>query len=156
MHVFVQLQAMASHDVYDPYNGRETFSIRQYPFKHAIARLLTPSEWASATSSSKHSPAYARYLFTAYVDLLRETGILNQRSSIGGRRLGEDVLQPYNIVFTEGWMMAVPRSQRKFEDTIDVNGLGFAGLLLARDAEALELIKSSTPPQVLQGVALPR
>lgn len=162
----VLLTTMASQEVYDPFDSRHTFRLRQYNFQHAFVRLMSQSQWKSAVSGYKVQPSYARYLYTAYVDLMRETGILQlqQDASLGRmrqRRLEEasaaatEDLAPYNIVLTESWMLVVPRSQRLFQDAVDVNGLGFAGLLLARDAAARALIEKVGPIQVLAGVATP-
>ena len=47
---------------------------------------------------------------------------------------------PYNLLFTREWMLPVPRSKEFFE-SISVNALGFAGALLARTPEEMDIIK---------------
>jgi ATP adenylyltransferase len=61
---------------------------------------------------------------------------------------------PYNLLVTREWMMIVPRSQESFQ-SIAVNSLGFAGALLVRDLEQLELLKTLTPLTLLQSVSIP-
>jgi ATP adenylyltransferase/5',5'''-P-1,P-4-tetraphosphate phosphorylase II len=38
-------------------------------------------------------------------------------------------------------MMLILRSQANYDDSISINGLGFAGLLLGRDESAIDTIK---------------
>jgi ATP adenylyltransferase len=54
----------------------------------------------------------------------------------------EETLQsgPYNLLFTRQWMLLVPRSKEFFE-SISINSLGFAGALLARNRDEMDLIK---------------
>jgi ATP adenylyltransferase len=52
-------------------------------------------------------------------------------------------------------MMIVPRSQESFQ-SIAVNSLGFAGALLVRDLEQLEVLKTLTPLHLLQSVSIPQ
>ena len=68
---------------------------------------------------------------------------------------GSGTPAPYNLLFTRTWMVVVPRSRECFRN-ISVNALGFAGVLLVRDAEELALLTSHRPLQVLRHVALPR
>lgn len=58
---------------------------------------------------------------------------------------------PYNLLATRDWLMLVPRSQESFAD-ISVNSLGFAGALLVRSPEQLQLLKQMGPLQLLQAV----
>jgi sulfate adenylyltransferase (ADP) / ATP adenylyltransferase len=59
----------------------------------------------------------------------------------------------YNFLMTKKWMLLVPRSQESFE-SIAVNSLGFAGALLVRNQEQLELLKQYTPLTLLKKVAI--
>ena len=60
---------------------------------------------------------------------------------------------PYNLLVTRDWMMVVPRSRECFQG-ISINALGFAGLLLARDA-AEAAVLAAGPMRALQAVAPP-
>ncbi len=60
--------------------------------------------------------------------------------------------RPYNMLLTRRWMMVVPRSLDRFE-RISINALGFAGSLLVRDRERLDLVKTLGPGAILRGVA---
>jgi ATP adenylyltransferase len=63
--------------------------------------------------------------------------------------------KPYNLLVTRDWMLYVPRSVEKY-GPISVNALGFAGSLLARDEEELELIRERGPLGILADVGVAR
>ncbi len=60
----------------------------------------------------------------------------------------------YNLVLTERWLLAVPRSQHSYLG-VDVNGMGFFGALLANDHETAEVVKRVGPFNILKGVVPP-
>lgn len=60
----------------------------------------------------------------------------------------------YNFVFTESWMMAVPRHQECYEGR-SINSLGPIGMLLAKSDEDLEFYKSTGPDVILQNLCFP-
>jgi ATP adenylyltransferase len=62
--------------------------------------------------------------------------------------------KPYCLLLTRQWMLLVPRS-REFFDSISINALGFAGALLVRDGEQMDLIKKVGPVNILKAVSLP-
>jgi ATP adenylyltransferase len=59
---------------------------------------------------------------------------------------------PYNLLVTRDWMFLLPRT-RGFFHGIEVNALGFAGTLLARDKGQLAFIKHEGPMTLLRNVA---
>ncbi|QDZ39993.1 phosphorylase [Euhalothece natronophila Z-M001] len=61
----------------------------------------------------------------------------------------------YNFLMTREWMLIVPRKQEKFQ-SIGVNSLGFAGGLLVKDQEELELVKKIGPLKILEAVGYSR
>jgi len=77
-------------------------------------------------------------LFELYRSLMADQGL-------GG---GES---PYNMLLTRRWMMVVPRNMDRFE-RVSINALGFAGSLLVRDTERLDLIKTLGPGTILRAV----
>ncbi len=62
---------------------------------------------------------------------------------------------PYNLLVTRGWMLALPRQQDQYQ-SIPVNSLGFAGSLLVKNREQLELLKTLGPMTILKHVACQR
>ncbi len=60
--------------------------------------------------------------------------------------------QPYNLLVTPRWMMAVPRPVERWEG-ISVNALGFAGSLLVPDRERLEKVRRAGPIAALVAAA---
>ena len=63
-----------------------------------------------------------------------------------------DARQPYNLLVTREWMLLVPRKQESSHG-VEVNSLGLAGALFARDAEQLSRIESIGPMNLLCEVA---
>ena len=61
---------------------------------------------------------------------------------------------PYNLLATRDWMIAVARQQDHYQ-SIPVNSLGFAGSLLVKNLEQLDLLKTIGPMTILKNVACP-
>ena len=59
----------------------------------------------------------------------------------------------YNLLATREWMFIVPRSQEHFE-SISVNSLGFAGALLVRNQEQMQMLKVVSPMGILKQVGV--
>ncbi|WP_019499251.1 ATP adenylyltransferase family protein [Pseudanabaena sp. PCC 6802] len=62
---------------------------------------------------------------------------------------------PYNLLATREWMLLILRSQESF-GSISVNSLGFAGTLLVRDREQMQVLKACGPMELLRQVAVPQ
>ncbi|MDJ0704821.1 MAG: phosphorylase [Leptolyngbyaceae cyanobacterium MO_188.B28] len=112
----------------------------ELPFKHAIARLdtiwrNTPQEIAEA-------------MLEIYRTLLQAVGFHDPVGHYEGQQS-----HPYNLIATRQWMMIVPRSQESYHN-ISVNSLGFAGSLLVRNSEQMQLLKALGPMNLLKQVAL--
>ncbi|ACB53724.1 ATP adenylyltransferase [Crocosphaera subtropica ATCC 51142] len=60
--------------------------------------------------------------------------------------------EPYNLLVTREWMMMIPRSQPKYE-SISINSLGFAGALLVKNEQQMELLREVKPLTILEKVA---
>lgn len=48
---------------------------------------------------------------------------------------------PYNLLMTDNWMMIIPRTHDRYQG-ISINALGFAGLILVKNDEQLEVVQS--------------
>ncbi|MDJ0736951.1 MAG: phosphorylase [Nostocaceae cyanobacterium] len=59
----------------------------------------------------------------------------------------------YNLLVTREWMLIIPRSQSDFE-SIPVNSLGFAGAMLVRNQQQMQILKEVGPMTLLSKVAL--
>jgi ATP adenylyltransferase len=103
------------------------------PFLHAFVEL---------DDTRRGEPAA---LHRCYQALWRECGFAPERNR-------QPV--PYNLLLTRRRMWLVPRTQDSVEG-IEVNGLGFAGALLARDEAQVELIRRIGPIEVLRRVTHP-
>jgi len=72
--------------------------------------------------------------------------------AIGVWRAGGAMPEPYNWLATRRWMLAAPRCAESIAG-VAVNGLGFAGSLLVRDAAQLKWLNTVGPLAVLRAVS---
>ncbi|OUL24983.1 phosphorylase [Nostoc sp. T09] len=109
------------------------------PFTHAFAQLNP--DWAESPLTA------AQTTLELYHALLTAVGItaVNSNKQSGA----------YNFLATREWMLIVPRSQEEFA-AISVNSLGFAGALLVRNQEQMQILKEHGPMNILKSVAIPR
>jgi ATP adenylyltransferase len=107
-----------------------------FPFQHGIARL-TDVDW--------HSDTVGQILCDRYLALAQHLGLLDTPQPT------TPTSPPYNLLVTRQWMIMVPRSRSSYEG-IPVNSLGFAGALLARDADQLAHLKTLQPMTILTHV----
>lgn len=105
------------------------------PFHHAILPLIELPLTEPASSG--------KMLLEAYRALLTHLGVDWHQPPDNF---------PYNLLVTRHWMIAVARQQDRFQ-SIPVNSLGFAGSLLVKNLEQLELLKALGPMTVLEHVA---
>ena len=84
-------------------------------------------------------------LLRAYAALLRALDLFEQ--------------PPYNLLLSRRWMLVVKRAHRDGEG-VDINALGYAGCLLARDEAAFDALQSAEgaagPLAALRAAAVPR
>jgi ATP adenylyltransferase len=115
--------------------------LRPFQFRHCFARMDLDNSGFPRQPEEK--------CYTLYRTMLSELGMSIPRE-------GEPVRQsmPYCLVVTRQWMLLAPRSQ-EFYGEISVNSLGFAGCLLVRKPEQLELIKKTGPLELLKTVSIP-
>jgi ATP adenylyltransferase len=105
-------------------------TVPRLPFVHALTRFdseLTKSPIDAGAATLER-----------YQALLKAVGLENK---IGA----------YNLLVTREWMLIVARSQECFE-SISVNSLGFAGALLVRNQEQLQLLKQYGAMNILKSV----
>lgn len=92
-------------------------------------------------------------LLSRILTTLRNAAPIETSSSTGNQ-------VSYNLVFTEEWMLAVPRTAPDFIDSdagisLGINAVGVVGLLLAKGDGELNYIKEKGPIPIIQGVSLP-
>lgn len=112
------------------------------PFLHVFCRLESAAAGPIAAAAER--------AFALYAEMLGRMGMRMPERDRIGRQSG-----PYCLLVTREWMLLVPRSQEFFEG-ISINSLGFAGALLVRNNEQMELLKKQGPMSVLKAVALPK
>jgi len=62
--------------------------------------------------------------------------------------------QPYNLIITKHWMLIVLRTRPSVHG-IDVNSLGYMGMMYVRDEDQMKLLKERKPLEILTSLALP-
>lgn len=127
----IPIEALLEFTVFE--NGIGTCP--KLPFRHAIAQL-------EPISSTKPFQA-AQEALECYTSLLIAVGIDDEN----------DPYQAYNLLVTRKWMMIVARSQESWQ-SISVNSLGFAGALLVRNQEQLNLLKEYGAMNLLKTVSV--
>lgn len=120
--------------------GRIT-RLRSFGFRHCFARLEFDD------SGFPHQPEEQCYIL--YRAMLSELGMSVPREQEAVKQSG-----PYCLVVTRQWMLLAPRS-REFYGAVSVNSLGFAGCLLVRKSEHLELVRKTGPLELLRSVSIP-
>ncbi len=108
-------------------------TVVELPFLHALTGLGRVTEREPRDAALATTDLYRELLSSVGIDKSRE---------------------PYNLLVTRDWMLLVPRSCERYR-TISVNSLGFAGSLLVRNEEELELVRATGPLNVLREVAFP-
>jgi ATP adenylyltransferase len=116
-------------------------TIPAFPFLHVLAVFNR--------NIVKNSSNAARDCFDLYGQMLRQVIMEPPDAEKLKKQSG-----PYCLLIAREWMLLVPRSCEFFE-SISINSLGFAGALLVRNREQLELLRKSGPMKALQSVALP-
>ncbi|AFZ47206.1 ATP adenylyltransferase [Cyanobacterium stanieri PCC 7202] len=113
----------------------EVVTVDELPYLQAIAFT------GNMEKSAKESAKITKEL---YHQMLEYLSIENDGKTSRGN---------YNLLVTKQWMMMIPRTQPKAE-SISINSLGFAGALLVKNEEQLEIIKQYKPLHILKKVGI--
>jgi sulfate adenylyltransferase (ADP) / ATP adenylyltransferase len=108
-------------------------TVDKFPFIHAFARLKNDASTSAVDSGTA--------TWEIYRNLLKAVNLEENNN--------------YNLIATREWILIVTRSHEQYKG-ISINSLGFAGALLVRNLEQLELLKQYRPMQILQQVGFPR
>lgn len=113
-----------------------------FPFRHVLGRF---------SETRGDSPLdLGRTSFDMYRAMLHHLGL---RTPEPGRQARQSA--PYCLLVTRQWMLLVPRT-KEFFNSVSINSLGFAGALLVRNADQMEMLKKTGPMKVLADVAILR
>jgi ATP adenylyltransferase len=107
-------------------------TIQEFPFLHAFTNL-----------NRGESP---KVTLEKYHTLLQKMGIKPLENNLQSGA--------YNLLITQKWMLIVPRKQEEIEG-LSINSLGFAGALLVKNQQQMELVKNIKPMEILSKVAFP-
>ena len=107
-------------------------TIPEFPFVHAFTNINLGES--------------AEITFKKYHTLLQTLGIKPLENNMQSGA--------YNLLITREWMLIVPRQFEGFEG-ISVNSLGFAGALLVKNQQQMQLLKNINPINLLNNVAFP-
>ncbi|RLV89078.1 Protein APA1 [Spathaspora sp. JA1] len=106
------------------------------PFAHFVARLPDQSEDVTEDDLSLY-----------FVSLLQR--------ALTVLRANEQGHISYNFIFTPQYMLMVPRSSGKYKGKLGINSCGVQGLLLCKNEELLELVKTDGALTILEKVGFP-
>ncbi|MBD2292069.1 phosphorylase [Anabaena sphaerica FACHB-251] len=130
-----------------PLSGQEipiTPLIKDVNFSDAIASIPElPFLHAFTTLQMEESTIVTLEKYHALLEAVGIGAVDNHKQS-----------RAYNLLATRDWMLIVPRSHEEFE-SISINSLGFAGALLVRNTEQLQLLKNIGPMNILKNVTFP-
>jgi len=110
------------------------------PFRHAVCGWQEQA-WQKI-------PGWPQWLADQYHRLLHQAGV--RQTTQGGRT----VLEPYNLLLLRWGMVVVPRRVEKIGG-VSLNGLAYAGSLLAADEEQLQTILQYGPLRMLADAGFP-
>ena len=108
------------------------------PYRHAAVRF-PPDLWKDQEHAARSSAAL-------YRQLIRAIGI-----RVPGNVMAR-IAEPYNLLITREWMLAVPRRSEHFVD-VSLNAMAFAGAFLVHNQEQLAALKASGPLAALRDAA---
>lgn len=120
-----------------PDQTHEPLQDADIPFAHFVAKL--PSEKEKLTEE---------YLAMTFVSLLQRT--LSVLKAHDANHIS------YNFCATTNYMMLVPRSSAKFDETLGINSCGVLGLILSKNDGTTALIKSTGFMSILEAVGFPK
>jgi len=116
--------------------ANSTGKIDRFPFAHSFSKL--DFDWEKSIYEA------AEKTLEIYKELLSKIGIFSASNNKQSA--------PYNFLMTREWMLIVPRECEYYRG-ISINSLGFAGALLVRDRQQLQLVKEISPMNILEAVA---
>lgn len=126
-------------------------------FVHACAHLSLDTTVIASTStpdtaqtSEQHDATIGRSLHRTFLSLARAVNL--DLDAISGD--DNDAFQSYNLIMTRHFMLLVPRKHESVHD-IPVNGLGFAGLFLAKSYKQMNILKHSSILQLFLALTFP-
>jgi ATP adenylyltransferase len=123
-------------------NSQNVQVIKNLPYEHS-AISIDPGMFDDPDIAG--GILYDKYLKLAnYCEVVPESAVLPDQKQ----------LRPYNLLLTREWMMIIPRSRESWNG-ISVNSLGYAGGLLAKSDEEMEIIRKDGPFSVLTNVGFP-
>ncbi|MBF0430266.1 MAG: phosphorylase [Fibrobacteria bacterium] len=116
--------------------------ISSLPFKHCFAYHGIPLSAMAEDAADR--------LYALYREMLQKTRLNKKSDKEDASHTG-----PYNLLVTRKWIFLVPRSVECVK-TISVNALGFAGGLLAKNKEEIQIISDIGPMTILKktGISL--
>jgi len=119
--------------------NNDLFRIPQFLFRHICCKI------EQGLNKQLTTRGIEEFLTGCYQELLTENL--------------ENEMQSYNFIMTRKWMLLVPRSRENFISknsiTISLNSLAFIRLLLAKNEDELQLIKTIGPLEILKSVTFP-
>jgi ATP adenylyltransferase len=120
----------------------------RFPLDRVLAAALAAGHDAAPALGFRHRIAErgAAPDVEVYRELVDSCGLVTGRDA-------DTTLSPYNLLMTRDWMSIVPRSSAS-AGTIEVNALGFAGLIAVRAEDDLVAVRAAGPLEILRRVGV--
>lgn len=135
-----------------PQNIKACFQI-DLPYANFTA-VISPPPSATADDLAGYLANLFMSLLDLMIDHLRRLA-LNESEGITQFKLSQ---LSYNVIITLDYIHLVPRLKERFEreeKSISINALGFAGMMLFKDPEALALVQRVGAWEVLKELGFP-
>lgn len=133
-----------------PHRHFQAFPLRELPIDSHMDSHLKSIRGKIKPTSSLPFPNFAvpvadksaEQIYNNYLSIMKQSGLRSE---------AKKQPEPYNLLMTSNWMMIIPRAQDRYEG-ISINALGFAGLILVKNDQQLDTVKSFGGDQLLRAV----
>ena len=162
-HKHIQFMTLPSREQFKPY-AETLFQNKEDDEQQQQPQKIEPKQ-------NKDLPFAHFFIPIVADDVVDEEELPNLFSSILQKTLTElreteQTHISYNFIMTLNYMLMIPRSKGKYggdenkdedkdKDKLGINSCGFQGLILCKNQELFDLVKSVGPLQILKDVGLP-
>ena len=125
--------------------------ITQKWFENLLTKQLSGDLILTKTCAILHrtdvkQTKHPQHLLNSYLTLSKQMGIGNPKDDSHPRK-------PYNLLITPSWMALIRRKVEEING-FSVNGLGFAGYLLATNKSNLNWLYENVPEKLLEELVI--
>jgi len=134
--------------------GSLASNLNEIPITHALKMAEGSGDFCEVPLFSFiHGFCWFNLDWTAHPETIAQSVLDYYQTLLA--RINYEPGTPYNFLMTRNWMLVVLRKQETFQ-SIGINSLGFAGALLVKNQEELQLVKDHNPLEILASVSKPK